>query len=304
MNIYTYAAWFCTAIHMRIRTLTIALVSALLVAGAGGALAATESVQAQQATTTTNATTGSAGMTTNTGTNTAAGTSSAAGTSTAAGESATTAGSSGPSITFEDQNGSGESVSVRSATLPQKGFVVINGTPNGSQQVLGASYLLDAGTSDNVRIELDQPVSESQSLTAVLYADSNGNGQFDAPSAKGQSDKPIYEGDSQNRVVDIAEISVRGASDAGTGTSGNATTSAENGTSAATQTASSDAGTTAAANESGGASNASSGNESDGAGNGSNGNESGGSGAGGPGFGPVVAVIALLAVALFARRRN
>lgn len=63
-----------------------------------------------------------------------------------------------------------------------------------------------------------------------------------------------------------------------------------------------DAGTSG--NASGGASTEAAGGNASGEGNGSAGNESGGSGAGGPGFGPVVAVVALLGAALIAARRT
>ena len=206
-------------------------------------------------------------------------------TDTAASGAGTAAASDGPSITFNDQQSSGETILIQSATLPSNGFIVINGTSNGTERVLGSSYLLNAGLADNVRIDLNQPINGSASLTAILYADSNGNGAFDA-----DADQPVYQGDSDRRIVDIADVTVQDSSGTQTNAGGE---SAGDSTSAATAADSGGAGTTAA---------------SDGAGTsaGSNGssNASGEStSSNGPGFGPVIAVVALLAVAFLARRR-
>ena len=258
---------------MQPRSIAVALVAALLAvsAGTGGALAVTDTVHAQQSPTGT----------------TDAGTSDA-GTATSGADDGATA-TSGPSVTFDDQNSSGESVLISSATLPEKGFVVIyDSTRSGNEtnQVIGASYPLSAGTSDNVRIQLDEPVNGSTSLTAVVHTDSNGNDQFDFVSSNGQQDPPITQGD--RRVVDIAQVTVEDAGNAGA-----ATDSAGN-DSAATDTGGD-------ATEAGGADST----DANASGNESGGNESGGdSSSSGPGFGLAVAVVALLAVALLATRRN
>ncbi|WP_256685103.1 DUF7282 domain-containing protein [Halococcus qingdaonensis] len=253
---------------MQPRSIAVALVAALLAvsAGTGGALAVTDSLHAQQ----------SPAGTTDAGTATGS-----------TGDSAS--GTSGPSVTFDDQNSSGESVLISSATLPEKGFVAIyDSTRSGNEtnQVVGASYPLSAGTSDNIRVQLDEPVNGSTSLTAVVHTDSNGNDQFDFVSSNGQQDPPITQGD--RRVVDIAQVTVEDA-----GSTGAATDSAGN-DSAATDTGGD-------ATEAGGAEST----DANASGNKSGGNESGGdSSSSGPGFGLAVAVVALLAVALLATRRN
>ncbi len=261
---------------MRTSTLTVALVSVLLVAGAGTVGALTTGPLQPQASPTGTTT----GTTTGTGTGTSTGTA-----------TAPTAG--GPSITFDDQNSTGETVLVQSATLSQNGFVVIynpNRPGNATNQIIGASYLLNAGTTDNIRVQLDQPLNQTTSLTAVVHVDSNGNGQFDFASSNGQQDPPLMQGG--GRIVDIAQVTVQSSGTSGTNqTATGATTTASTGGSGGnggTQTAAGGAG--------GGSANAS-----------SNGNASGGgggSGAFGPGFGLVIAVVALLAVALLAVRRN
>jgi PGF-CTERM protein len=258
---------FVDALSMQPRSIAIALVAALLAvsAGTGGALAVTDTLHAQQ----------SPAGTTDAGT--------------ATGDS--TSGTSGPSVTFDDQNSSGESVLVSSATLPEKGFVAIydsSRSGNETNQVIGASYPLSAGTSDNIRIQLDEPVNGSKSLTAVVHTDSNGNDQFDFVSSNGQQDPPLTQGD--RRVVDIAQVTVEDAGNAG----------------AATGTASGDSAATDTGGDATGAGDA----DSTEANANASGNESGGNGSGngssssGPGFGLAIAVVALLAVALLATRRN
>jgi PGF-CTERM protein len=267
---------------MRTSTLTIALVSALLVAGAGagGAFAATTPLQPQASPTGT--------TTTGVGTTTAG---SGAGTTTSSGAGTTGA---GPAITFNDQNSSDGTVGtvlVQSATLPQDGFIAIYDSTrsgNRTEKVIGASYLLNAGTSDNIRIQLNQPLNQTTSLTAVYHVDSNNNSQFDYVSSNGQQDPAPPEGN--QRTVDIAQVSIQG-SDTGGGTDAGGASTTSGGATAA------GAGTQAA---SGGA-----GNGTGGGANGSGGNASGGgSGSSGPGFGLAIAVVALLAVALLAVRRN
>lgn len=258
---------------MRTSTLPVALVLVLLIAGAGtaGALTAT-SLQAQESPT---------------------GTTDTAGGATAGGESGDQSGS---AITFDDQESSGESVFIQSATLPQSGFVVIydsSRSGNETEQVIGASYPLSAGTSDNIRIPLDEPMNGSKSLTAVIHTDSNGNDQFDYVSSNGQQDPPLTQGD--RRIVDIATVSVQGEASAEQTDAGGATDAGDGG--GATEA---NSGTQAASGEDG----ASNGGTATAGGANESGGGEGGSGAFGPGFGPVVAVVALLAAALLAVRRN
>jgi PGF-CTERM protein len=286
---------------MRTRTLTVALLSALLVVSAGtaGALT-TNGFQPQESTT--NATT--------------------------SGGDAATQGT--PSVTFDDQDSSGESLLVASASLPQQGFVAIydsSRSGNRTDQVIGASYLLEPGTSDNIRIQLDESLDGSASLTAVVHNDTNGNGEFEYVSSEGQEDAPLTpEGD--RRIVDIAQVTVEnagGANETAAGTSNTTAATTDDGATTATtdetttdettggemtaanetsaeettanetsaeETATDDAAETTAAADGTAA------NETNGSG------DSGGSGAFGPGFGPVVAVVALLAAALLASRRR
>ena len=285
---------------MRTRTLTVALLSALLIASAGTAGALTiGSLHPQESPA--NTTTG--------------------------GDSTV---QDGPGVTFDDQASSGQSLLVQSATVPERSFVAIydsSRSGNETDQIIGVSYLLEPGIADNVRIQLDQPLAESKSLTAVVHTDGNGNGEFDFVSSGGEADAPLTpEGD--RRIVDIAQVTVANAggtngsvatettmaiTDGAADTTVGETTTNEVRTpeetittettaeeTAAEETTASDAptdettadDTTAAAEET-------SASETNGSGDSDN------SGAFGPGFGPVVAVVALLAAApLVARRRE
>lgn len=260
---------------MRTSTLTVALVSALLIGSAGtvGALTAIGPLQPQQSPT----------GTTTPGTNVG-----------------TTTPSSGPGITFNNQQSTGETVFIKSATLSQKGFVVIYDPTrpgNTSNKIIGVSYLLGAGTTNNIRIQLDQPINQTTSLTAVIHIDSNNNGQFDYVSSNGQQDPAPPKGN--GRTVDIAQITVQ-STDSQTQTDTGGTTTASDGSTGAdpgTQTQSSGAGNGGTTADSG--ANGGSGND-----NGSANGGDGSSGMFGPGFGFVVAVVALLGIALLAVRRN
>jgi PGF-CTERM protein len=249
---------------MRTSTLTTALVAALLLvsASAGGALSATVSLQGQQSPTGTPETETS--------------------------DSATTGGagnqSGAPSVTFNDQQSSGQSVSIQSVTVPQPGFIVIydsSRSGNETDQIIGSFHLLGSGTFQNIPVPLDTPINQSTSLTAVIHSDTNNNGRFDYVSSNGTQDRPLTpQGD--RRIVDIAQVTVQSDSasanttDAGTPMTGAATTTASgSGEQSANGTSRNEAG-----------------------------DSNGGSSAFGPGFSLLVGVVALLAVALLAIRRT
>lgn len=109
-------------------------------------------------------------------------------------------------VTFRNQTSNGSAVVVNEAVIAERlrpggGFVVIHqlnetaaaqnvsGVLGGalSETVrneslgdrLGNSTLLEPGTHENVTVALDQPLEERQVLAAVLYNDTNANGQFD-----------------------------------------------------------------------------------------------------------------------------
>lgn len=81
-----------------------------------------------------------------------------------------------------EENDPGNAAEVRSATLSQSGFIVIftTSTTTTDGSVQGVSRLLSPGTYRDMTIQLDSPVVTEETLVAVLFADTNGNGVFDA----------------------------------------------------------------------------------------------------------------------------
>ncbi|NEU55938.1 hypothetical protein [Halorussus sp. MSC15.2] len=94
-------------------------------------------------------------------------------------------------ITFDNQTSNGTVVNVTQAVLPEGGFVTVHLAQNvtgnfttivDSEKIgqrVGNSTYLEPGLNENVTIRLDRPVTESQTLIAVLHRDTNGNQQFD-----------------------------------------------------------------------------------------------------------------------------
>lgn len=211
------------------------------------------------------------------------------GTATTTSTPSTTGGASGqgngPSVTFNDQESSGQSVHIQSVTIPEPGFVTIyDSSRSGSEtnQIVGTFYLVGSGTFTDFDVPLDTPVNESASLTAVIHTDSNNNGRFDYVSSNGSQDAPLTpQGD--RRIVDIAQVTVQSQSGSGGANTTEAASSADEST------------TTTASNANNGDTNGTDENASGG---------SGGSSGFGPGFGFVIGVVALLAIALIAVARN
>jgi hypothetical protein len=80
------------------------------------------------------------------------------------------------SITFDAQQSDGESVMVEEVTMAEGGFVVIT---NAHGEVIGTSEYLEAGTHENVEIELDQKLCKDQKVKATIYSDTTGNQEGD-----------------------------------------------------------------------------------------------------------------------------
>ena len=79
-------------------------------------------------------------------------------------------------ISFEDQSGDGSTAVIDTVSSPQGGFVVVSGAGG---TVLGSAQL-QVGTTDDVQVALDPPLTATADLRATLYADSDGDGEFDA----------------------------------------------------------------------------------------------------------------------------
>ncbi|WP_321112954.1 DUF7282 domain-containing protein [Halorussus salinisoli] len=125
-------------------------------------------------------------------------------------------------VAFEDQTSNGTAVTVQSVNVPEGGFVVIHDTSlldgNVVGSIVGRSNFLAAGTSENVTIELDEPLNESQRLVAVVYRDSNENQTFDFVTSNRTADGPYTEADSRQAVNAIAQIEVQEGTENATAT--------------------------------------------------------------------------------------
>lgn len=124
------------------------------------------------------------------------------------------------SATFDDQTTGGASVTVASAAMPEGGFVAIHDSSllDGKvfESVIGVSEKLDAGTHEDVDVELftgvpggdfDQSTLEGeQTLIAMPHLDTNGNGTYDFLTSEGSEDDP-YSADGET-VVDDAAVTV------------------------------------------------------------------------------------------------
>lgn len=99
--------------------------------------------------------------------------------------SATTAASvtppTGPSdIAFSPQESDGSAIVVDSVNLPAPGFIAVHADADGKPgPIVGHSELLPAGTSTNVTVTLDSPLTGSAKLFPMVHMDMNGNGEYE-----------------------------------------------------------------------------------------------------------------------------
>ncbi|WP_128475966.1 DUF7282 domain-containing protein [Halorussus pelagicus] len=115
-------------------------------------------------------------------------------------------------ITFERQTSNGSAVTVQSVTIPEGGFVVVhdNGVVEGEvvESILGVSDYVEPGAQENVTVELDPSLTQSQQLVAIAYRDSNDNQEFDLVTSNRTADGPYTQPDSREAVNGIAVVDV------------------------------------------------------------------------------------------------
>ncbi|MFC7137486.1 DUF7282 domain-containing protein [Halobaculum litoreum] len=100
-------------------------------------------------------------------------------------------------VSVDDQSGA-ESVVVASATLPDGGFVVVL---NASGGVVGSSEYLEAGSHEDVTVEVSPELARSQVVIGQVYAN-NGSQTFDAAA------DPVYTNDNGQPIGDTAYVTV------------------------------------------------------------------------------------------------
>ncbi|ESP88455.1 hypothetical protein K933_08347 [Candidatus Halobonum tyrrellensis G22] len=80
------------------------------------------------------------------------------------------------SLTYDDQTAT-DNVTVQSATLPDGGFVVVY---NSSGAVVGTTDALDAGTHENLTVNVTPPFAASGVSFAEIHRDNDSDGSFNA----------------------------------------------------------------------------------------------------------------------------
>ncbi|WP_254761573.1 DUF7282 domain-containing protein [Natrinema marinum] len=124
------------------------------------------------------------------------------------------------SVDIADQASSGQRVTVDEISLSEGGFVAVYqgvAVDAEPESVIGVSSYLEAGTSENVTIELDQPLVESGAVVAVAHHDTNANEAFDYIDSDGEADPPYVTG-AGAPVLGGAFVTVTGAPDEPSGT--------------------------------------------------------------------------------------
>ncbi|EMA08983.1 PGF-CTERM protein/surface glycoprotein [Haloarcula vallismortis] len=109
-------------------------------------------------------------------------------------------------VSISDQESDGSEVTVDSTQLSAGGFIVIHdsslleGEVEGS--VIGSSEYLEAGSHEDITITLDEPMDENFTAIAMPHLDTNGNEEYDFPDADGP-----YTG-ADGAVTDDANVTV------------------------------------------------------------------------------------------------
>ena len=105
----------------------------------------------------------------------------------------------------------GETIVVESVTLHNGGFVTVHDSTLADGAVLesvrGTSEYLAPGTHENVEISLDDPLSEDETVFAMAHLDTNGNQMYDFLTSEGNSDGPYVAAGSP--VMDSFDVAVQ-----------------------------------------------------------------------------------------------
>jgi len=112
------------------------------------------------------------------------------------------------SVAFSGQPGEGEYVIVDRVELSEAGFVTVHDSSvlDGAvfDSIRGSKYL-EAGVHENVRIQLDEPLQNDDTLVPMAHRDSNDNGEYDFETSEGEADGPFLD-DGGNAVVDSGQV--------------------------------------------------------------------------------------------------
>jgi PGF-CTERM protein len=115
------------------------------------------------------------------------------------------------SVSISDQESDGSEVVVDSVEMSEGGFVTIHdGTLlEGAtlESVRGTSDYLEAGSHSDVTVSLDAPYEESGTAIAMPHQDTNSNEAYDFVDSEGAEDGP-YTTDAGDAVVDDATVTI------------------------------------------------------------------------------------------------
>lgn len=113
-------------------------------------------------------------------------------------------------VVFEAQDSDGTTIVVASVTLPAPGFIAVHGNADGGPgPVVGNSELLPEGTSTDVMVTLDEPLTETDLLFPMAHIDINENGEYEFFPPDETEDVPGQTADGEIAVVG-AEVTVQG----------------------------------------------------------------------------------------------
>ncbi|WP_206424455.1 PGF-CTERM sorting domain-containing protein [Halorubrum sp. CSM-61] len=108
-------------------------------------------------------------------------------------------------VAFETSDSDGATVTVDRVDLSQGGFVTIHDASIGGgavfDSVRGTSAYLEAGVHEDVAIELDEPLTDTEQLVAMPHRDTNGNEAYDFVDSEGDADGPFLTGDDAPATV-------------------------------------------------------------------------------------------------------
>ncbi|ELY71560.1 DUF7282 domain-containing protein [Natronobacterium gregoryi] len=113
-------------------------------------------------------------------------------------------------IVFGDQESEGDAVTIDAVDLSEGGFVAIYddlAVDADPEAVLGSSAYLEPGAYDDVTVELEASLEESQPLTAVVHHDTTGDETFQYVETDGQEDEP-YVSEGGAPILDSAFVTV------------------------------------------------------------------------------------------------
>jgi hypothetical protein len=118
-------------------------------------------------------------------------------------------------VTFTDQTSDGTSVTVDFLRMDDGGFVtmhdssLLDGDALGS--VVGVSEYLGPGSYEDVTVDLDEQLGESQTLIAMPHRDTDGDETYDFVDTGGSDDGPYTDAD--GAITDSGEVTVETGSD-------------------------------------------------------------------------------------------